>query len=479
MSKSEVRVRFAPSPTGYLHVGGARTALFNWLFARRGKGKFILRIEDTDRERSSAELEDIMLDDMRWLGLDWDEGPGTGGERGPYRQSERLEIYREFVDRLVETGKAYPCFCTDDALSAKKKEMMAKGMPPRYDGTCRGLGEEEVKARREDRLPESVRFIVDEEREEKIDDIIRGEVVFPAGMVGDFVILRSNGLPTYNFAVAVDDALMKITHVIRGEEHLSNTLRQLMIYRALDMEPPDFAHIPLILGPDRAKLSKRHGAPNIKDYRKEGYPPDAVANYLAMLGWSSPEEKEILDIEEMIGEFTLDRVSESPSIFDKVKMRWVCAQHIRAGKSERYLEEALPYFPESFRRSYGDERIKMIFDIISENLSSFSEIAEAGAPFAPGFPVLSDEAREYADAGGELFAELAKNLSGIEDWNAGNIAAAVRESGKNCGLKGKGLYFPLRAVLTGEVHGPDLSSVILIKGKELVLSILERAGGAD
>ena len=298
----EVRVRFAPSPTGHLHVGGARTALFNWLFARHERGRFILRVEDTDVERSSADLETGILEDLRWLGLVWDEGPDRGGAFGPYRQSERVAAYRDGARRLVAEGKAYPCFCTDEELERKKEARRAANLPPQYDGACRRLSETERARKRSEGRPESVRFVVPDDAGRRLDDLIRGEVAFPGGMVGDFVILRSNGLPTYNFAAATDDAAMAITHVIRGEEHLSNTLRQIMIYEAFDLAPPAFAHIPLILGPDRSKLSKRHGAPNVYDFHMRGYPAEAIVNYLAFLGWSPPGEGEILRLLEEIYE---------------------------------------------------------------------------------------------------------------------------------------------------------------------------------
>ncbi|HMA77186.1 MAG TPA: glutamate--tRNA ligase, partial [Candidatus Krumholzibacteriaceae bacterium] len=313
------------------------------------------------------------------------------------------------------------------------------------------------------------------EEERRIKDIIRGEVVFPPGMVGDFVILRSNGLPTYNFAAAVDDALMKITHVIRGEEHLSNTLRQIMIYGALGMDIPEFAHIPLILGSDRSKLSKRHGAPNVKDYRRKGYPPDAVVNYLAMLGWSSPDQREILGTESLIKEFTLERVSESPSIFDVTKLDWVSAQTIRAGKAERYLESALNYFPEYFKERYKRSEIEKIFNLISENMSHFCQIETLILPFSPRKVEFSPEALETLAESGELIGYLIEGVENIPEWTGENVRNVIKSSGKRAGVKGKDLYKPLRVALTGEEHGPDLSSIIMIKGKEDVLDSLKHA----
>jgi glutamyl-tRNA synthetase len=463
---SDVRVRFAPSPTGYLHVGGARTALFNFLFARHKGGIFILRIEDTDVERSSAELETVLLEDMRWLGLDWDEGPGGGGARGPYRQSERVDIYGEHAEKLVSSGAAYPCFCTDEELELKREQSRESGLPPRYDGTCRELSEDERQARRRDGRPESKRFRITAEQDIRIDDLIRGEVVFPPDMVGDFVIMRSNGLPTYNFAAAVDDALMEVTHVIRGEEHLPNTIRQLMIYESLGFDLPAFAHIPLILGDDRSKLSKRHGAPNIKDFRDRGYPPGAIVNYLAFLGWSPKDEREIFTMDELAGEFTLESVANSPAIFDETKLNWFSARHIRAGGSGKFFDEALPFFPRELVESYDRELLAEIFDIVSENLPCYSRIEEAAAAFLRGVPSYDDEAAGMLDGTGPLLEALADRFGVLEEWAGDRIKQSIKETGVGLGLKGKALFMPLRVALTGSAHGPDLATLIRIRGRD-------------
>ncbi|MBN2184816.1 MAG: glutamate--tRNA ligase [Candidatus Krumholzibacteriota bacterium] len=471
----EVRVRFAPSPTGFLHVGGARTALFNWLFARHNGGSFIIRIEDTDEQRSSPEYEESLLEDLRWLGLDWDEGPVTGGDHGPYRQTERVAIYKEYAGELVKRGAAFPCFCTDEELEIKRESMRAEGKPPQYDGTCRSLGEDAIRKKREDGIPESIRFEVERGIDRKIDDIARGDVSFPAGMVGDFVILRSNGLPTYNFAAAIDDALMKITHVIRGAEHLSNTLRQVMIYEALDLPSPRFAHIPLILGSDRTKLSKRHGAPNIRDYREKGYPAEALVNYLAFLGWATKGEKEILSVGELVEEFQLDRVSDSPSIFDEAKLNWVSAQHIRAGGSGMYFKDAKVFFPGDFRERYSEEELEKIFEISSENLSSFDRLPVEAASFKPGKIVYDDEAAAVLGGTKELIAGFKNRFELAEKWDTDHIRGIIKDTGKALGIKGKGLYMPLRAAVTGLSHGPDLVMIILIRGREDIVDLLSGA----
>ena len=329
MSEPEVRVRFAPSPTGWLHVGGARTAYFNWLFARGRGGRFVIRIEDTDAQRSSPESESGVLDDLDWLGLDHDEGPDVGGPHGPYRQSERLDLYRAAAERLLEAHHAYPCFCTDQELEERRRQALAAGRTPHYDRRCRGLSAAERDSRRDEGRPESVRFAV-EARDWVLDDLVRGEVRFPDGMVGDFVLLRSTGLPTYNFAAAVDDAAMRISHVIRAEEHLANTPRQLMIYEAMGTRPPRFAHVPLILNRDRSKMSKREGeaAVSVSDWRRAGYVPEALLSYLALLGFHPGDDREILTREELLRAFSLERVGKSGSVFDPDKLRWVNAHYL-------------------------------------------------------------------------------------------------------------------------------------------------------
>ena len=463
---SDIRVRFAPSPTGLLHIGGARTALFNWLFARHESGSFILRIEDTDLERSSAELEQGLLDDIEWLGLSWNEGPGKDGGHGPYRQSERAGIYRECAEKLVEKGSAYPCFCTDDELTEKREAAKAEGRPPQYDGTCRDLGEEQRQQKRDAGLPESIRFLVKGDDVRTVEDMARGTVEFPPDMVGDFVVMRSNGMPTYNFAVAVDDGRMGITHVIRGAEHLSNTVRQLLVYEALDMSVPRFAHIPLILGSDRSKLSKRHGAPNIDDYRKRGYPPESLINYLAFLGWSTKGEDEILSVDDLVAEFELSRVSDSPSIFDEDKLNWVSANHIRRGGSEKYLDQAMSFFPEELRERYSLEELTKIFDMASENLPCFSRLPGETASFMPGPPRYDEGALETLAGTEEVLTALKEKFASLSDWSYDPVKAAIKETGKETGVKGKGLFMPLRVALTGMSHGPDLTAILILRGRE-------------
>ncbi|HEY8534880.1 MAG TPA: glutamate--tRNA ligase, partial [Vicinamibacterales bacterium] len=311
-----MRLRFAPSPTGQLHVGNARTALFNWLLARGHGGTFILRIEDTDRERSTPESEKSILDDLRWLGLDWDEGPDIGGPAGPYRQSERLALYHEHAKRLIESGAAYYCFCSPEQVEADRQAALAAGLPPRYSGRCRAIEPADARRRVDAGEPAVIRFRVPEARDVTFIDAVRGAVTVSTDTIGDPVLLRTDGHPAYNFAVVVDDALMRVTHVVRGEDHISNTPRQLLLYEAFGWTPPEFAHLSLVLGPDHAPLSKRHGATSVAEFRSRGYLPEALANYLALIGWSPGGGEELLPLDELARRFSLRTVSHSAGVFD-------------------------------------------------------------------------------------------------------------------------------------------------------------------
>src|SRR5687768_17313246 len=334
---TRVRVRFAPSPTGHLHVGGARTAIFNWLFARHNQGDFLIRVEDTDQARSTSESETMVLDDLRWLGLHWDEGPDNGGPHAPYRQSERTDLYKSIGQQLLSTAHVYRCFCSEEDLEAKRKVAEAAGQPPHYDLTCFRLGQEAVDQRIREGSSFVTRFHVPRRDEGTtfdgdvtIHDLIRGEVTWKAESLGDFIVRRSDGMPTYNFSVVVDDHDMEITHVIRAEEHLTNTHRQVLIYRALGWDVPQFAHVSLILGSDRTKLSKRHGATSVSAFADEGYLPEAMLNYLTLLGWSSPEGAEIFTRDYAIEHFSLDRVNAAPAVFDQQKLEWLNGQYVHA-----------------------------------------------------------------------------------------------------------------------------------------------------
>jgi len=471
-----VRVRFAPSPTGYLHVGGARTAIFNWLFARHTGGTFVLRIEDTDVERSTRESEVSLLDDLRWLGLDWDEGPDAGGSHGPYRQSERLDRYQAAARSLVERGFAYPCFCSDEDLERKKKEAIAKGRPPQYDGACRELSPEEISARRRAGTPETVRFRVPEGTV-AFEDLVRGHIEMDTSMVGDFVIVRSNGLPTYNFAAAHDDRDMRITHVLRGEEHLPNTLRQILLYRATGAEPPLFAHVPLILAEDRSKLSKRHGASSVEELRESGYLPGAVVNYLVLLGWSHPDAKEKLSREEMIGAFAIDRVGKAAAVYDPKKLAWMNGLYVRELPLEEWVRVATPFLPPAIRQHYDEKTQRDILALIQDGVERIDQVASLAGVFEDE-PRLEPEAAEAMAAPGarDVLAAVERELDSLADpWTPESVKGAIGRAGRETGRKGKELFFPIRAAVTGNLHGPDLSRVMTIKGRESVLGALARA----
>ena len=474
-----VRVRFAPSPTGWLHVGGARTAYFNWLFARQHRGALLLRVEDTDVERSSDASERGVLDDLAWLGLEWDEGPDKGGPFGPYRQSERLALYREWVERLVAQGAAYPCFCTDAELEARRQAALAAGRPPQYDGRCRRMSAAERAAARAGKRPESVRFAV-EPRDWTLTDLVRGEVRFPSGMVGDFVLLRSSGLPTYNFACVVDDASMGISHVIRAEEHLPNTVRQLMLYAAFALDPPRFAHVPLILNADRTKMSKRSGeaAVAVGDWRRAGFVPEALLSYLALLGFHPGDDREILSRAELLEAFDLARVGRSGSVFDPDKLKWVNAHYLHHASGEQLLEWARGFLPE-MAGALPAARIAALLGAVRGNLATLADLPGELALFLDGPLVLEPEAQAVLETSSArvLCGALATELESLAEWSGERFKSAIQSVGRTLGLKGRELFQPPRAALTGRTHGPELPVVAELLGRDRCLARLRAAGG--
>jgi len=476
-----VRVRFAPSPTGWLHVGGARTAYFNWLFARQHGGQFIIRIEDTDLARNDEASERGVLDDLRWLGLDWDEGPDRGGPHGPYRQSERLDRYRAEAEHLVARGFAYPCFCTDAELQSWREAARASGKPPHYSGHCRRMSLGEREAARAAGRPESVRFAV-EPRDWTLRDAVRGEVHFPAGMVGDFVLLRSNGLPTYNFACVVDDAAMAITHVIRAEEHLPNTARQLMLYAALEREAPAFAHLALILNPDRTKMSKREGeaAVAVGDWRRAGYVPEAMLSYLALLGFHTADEREALSREDLLREFTLERVGKSGSIFDPDKLRWMNANflhHASGAQLRAWADGAGAAFLPDSARALPTERLERLLELVRGNVATLADLAAELEPYLGERAISDAEAAAVlgTEAARRLCAEFATDLDRLAEWSGEVFKSALQSAGKRLGIKGRELFQPVRAALTGRTHGPELPQVAEVLGRDRCVARLRSA----
>ena len=464
-----VRVRFAPSPTGYLHVGGARTAIFNWLWARHTGGTFVLRIEDTDEERSTRESETSLFEDLEWLGLDWDEGPVRGGPHAPYRQTERAEIYKEIATGFVESNVAYPCFCTDEELERTREAARAAGRPPHYDGTCSALSPDEIAARRAEKRPEAIRFRVPAGRV-FFEDVVRGEMELDHDMVGDFVILRSNGLPTYNFAAAVDDARMEISHVIRGEEHLSNTLRQIMIYDALGAPHPRFVHVPLILAPDRSKLSKRHSASAIGELRAGGFLAGAVCNYLVLLGWSHPDGTEVLTRDEITAAFEIDRIGKAAAVFDRQKLLWMNGRHMRAMPLEELIPLAEPWLPDWLRDEYDESQRREIIAILQDGIETLADLETECGVFASSVEHEPEAKEVLADPGAkEVVQAFVRILAAHEgDLTPDVFKTLAKAAGKETGRKGKDLFFPLRAAITGNVHGPDLSRVAGVKGRERI-----------
>lgn len=467
-----VRVRFAPSPTGHLHLGSARTALFNWLFARGQDGVFILRIEDTDPERSSREMEDSILSDLRWLGLDWDEGPDVGGPHAPYRQSERGELYREHARLLMERGLAYPCFCTRQELEEKKRRALAEGRAPGYDGTCRDLGPREISSREARGERPALRFRVPE-KEIVFQDLLHGMVRFPAGSVGDFIILRSDGRAGFHFSVVVDDAVMGITHVIRGEDHLTNTARHLLLFEALGYPAPMFLHHSLLLGPDGGKMSKRHGATSVREYREMGYLPQALANYLAMLSWSPPEGREVLDLQELVELFDIGDLSRSPAVFDRERLDWLNGKHLRRMSLEEVVRRAEKFAPAWSAHPLFSVMVESVLD----NITNLGELSRYLEPYGEKTPP-DDRASEWLR--GEVAAKVLEKAREILRRNqvkdledAHRVIADLRHAFADHDLKPREILMPLRVALTGRDRGPALHYLIYVLGQEECLRRLQ------
>ncbi|NLK00955.1 MAG: glutamate--tRNA ligase [Clostridia bacterium] len=482
----EMRVRFAPSPTGPLHIGGARSALFNYLLVRKHQGKFILRIEDTDQERSSRESEIDIMDSLRWLGLDWDEGPDVGGPHGPYRQTERLDIYRKYTEMLMDKKMAYLCYCTEEELEEQRQELKARGQMPRYMGKCYGLSEDERKKLEDEGRKPVIRFRVPENELIKINDLVRGEVNFESSGIGDFVIVKSDGIPTYNFAVVVDDHEMNISHVIRAEEHLSNTPRQVLIFDALGLKKPEFAHISLILGKDRSKMSKRHGATSLNQYKEEGYLPEALVNFLALLGWSPEGEEEVFTLEDLTSLFDLERVAKSPAVFDLEKLRWLNGVYIRKSPIDRIAGLALPYLTQAGyvgEDGANLEYIEKIVDAVRDYLGSVSEIKEhVGIFFDKELTFESEKAVDVLR--GEqvpgVLDLLTKKVQNEGELTPDNTKKMIKSICKELDLGGRKVFMPVRVALTGKMHGPEMHDVIpILGGGEILRRInisLEKAG---
>ncbi|GIW46625.1 MAG: glutamate--tRNA ligase [Deltaproteobacteria bacterium] len=457
-----VRTRFAPSPTGSLHIGGARTAIFNWLFARHHGGRFILRIEDTDRTRSTEESIAEIIDAMKWLGLEWDEGP--------FRQSERLHVYKSHIEKLLEAGKAYRCYCTQEELEAKREEAQRQGRVYRYDGKCRYLKSQPANA------PFTVRLLTPEVGTIEVEDLIRGTIVFDAKDIDDFIIQKTDGFPTYNFAVVVDDATMSITHVIRGDDHLANTPKQILIYKALGYELPKFAHVSMILGPDRTKLSKRHGATSVIAYREMGYLPEALVNYLTRLGWSYGDQ-EIFSREELIEKFTLDNVGKSPAVFNPEKLLWLNGWYIRNKPVEEIARLVLPFLEKRGVKTTLNEKLIKVVNSLRERAKTLKELADASLYFFTDEIEYDESARKkfLTPEIVPIFRDLIERLSSLSDFSASELQRVFGEIIEQKGLKLVQVAQPVRVALTGKTVSPGIFEVMEILGKEKVLERLERA----
>lgn len=467
-----MRVRFAPSPTGHLHVGNARTALFNWLAARRHGGTFILRIEDTDRERSTAVSEAAILDDLRWLGLTWDEGIGADGDHGPYRQSERLAIYETHTQRLLAAGQAYWCFCTPDQLEVDRQAALAAGQAPKYVGRCRELSRAEAEARRASGAHPAVRLRVPAGREVCFEDAVRGRVCVHTDVIGDPVLVRADGVPAYNYAVVIDDHLMDVTHVVRGEDHIPNTPRQVLLYEALGWTPPAFAHLSLVLGPDHQPLSKRHGATSVEEFRRKGYLPEALVNYLALLGWSPGDGEELLPVEAMAARFALDAVSRSAGVFDEDKLAWVNRHYLKACAPDRLVTLAWPWLVEAGLASGaapGAHAAAWLAQALPPAAASVDRLAELPSRLATVFTFDAAAVLAHDALRAELSTPAAR---GVVDALARVLATAGRLESREAfravagqvktatGQKGSALFHPIRIVLTGRSDGPELDVIV-------------------
>jgi nondiscriminating glutamyl-tRNA synthetase len=479
--ENSVRVRYAPSPTGHLHIGNARTALFNYLFARSQNGKFIVRIEDTDLKRNVEGGEASQLKFMQWLGIDWDESIDKDGEYGPYRQTERLDIYRQYWQELLDKGIAYKCYCTEEELEQEREEQMARGLTPKYSGKHRELSADQQKSyEAEGRIP-SIRFRVPEDRDYTFEDMVKGNVTFESGGSGDFVIVKKDGIPTYNFAVVIDDHLMKISHVLRGDDHISNTPRQLMIYEALGWQAPIFGHMTLIVNEQRKKLSKRDESiiQFIEQYHDLGYLPEALFNFITLLGWSPEGEEEIYTREELIGVFKSSRLSKSPAVFDTDKLKWMNNEYIKKADPARIVQLAIPHLqkagliPQTLD-SDAEQWVASMVNLLQEKLNYVAEIVALSELFFKDQPVYDEESKAILaeESAPVVLKSFLEQIEQVENLDVDQIKVCIKAVQKETGYKGKPLFMGIRAALTGQTHGPDLNVTLFLLGKEKILERL-------
>jgi len=473
---TEVRVRFAPSPTGFLHVGSLRTALYNYLFARHHGGKFVLRIEDTDQTRYVTDAVENLLSVLQWAGLDYDEGPHKEGPYGPYFQSQRLNIYQKYVQELLDKDRAYPCFCSAERLEQMRAEQTSAGQDVKYDGYCRHIPPAQA-AKRMKTEAHVIRLKVPQEGHTVVDDLVRGQVSFQNNLLDDQILLKSDGFPTYHLANVVDDHLMNISHVIRGEEWLPSTPKHILLYQAFGWPPPRFAHLPLLLNADRSKLSKRQGDVTVEDYRDKGILPEALLNFVALLGWNRGDDQEIFSLRELVESFTLERVNKAGAVFDLQKLEWMNGQYIRTIPEEAYLRIGLDWM-QKLNLSLGSaETDRMILQAIRSAINKFSELREKTALFFNRELVFEPEALEWVkkEESKTIFKLMIAELQKLPDLSLENFKRMMKTVQKESGIKGQNLWMPVRAAITGMTHGPELGSVLTVLGKDKVLNFLNQA----
>lgn len=482
---NNIRLRFPPSPTGKIHIGNMRTALFNWLVVKQKGGELVFRIEDTDKARSTREFEEIIIKEMNWVGIDVDEGVGIGGDYGPYRQTERIDIYKKYAEKLLESGHAYKCYCTKDELDEMRQKAIENDKMPRYDGSCRNLTEEERKAYEEEGREPVIRFkLPAEEREIIVKDLIRGDVSFYSSVLDDFIIFKSDGMPTYNYAVVIDDALMKVSHVIRGEDHLSNTPKQILIYEALGFDLPHFAHLPLILDENKAKLKKRgEDSVYIGEFRDQGYLPEALFNFMALLGWSTHDEEEILSKEEIIKRFSIEDVSKSGAVFDREKLNWMNGKYIRAAELDRIVDLSIPFLLDSdlVDEEYVEKNREWLAKVIDEARTGVDYLAQIPAETRlfltdVEFDDPAEAAEEFKGDDVKLvFETLKEKAFAYDELTPEAVSGIFKELKNELDVGGRTIYHSTRLAITGKTSGPEMTSVISIFGAEEVARRLDSA----
>lgn len=485
---TEVRLRFAPSPTGYLHIGGLRTALYNYLFAKANHGKMVLRIEDTDRTRFVEGAIEGLIQSLKWAGIDYDEGVFMEdgkiverGDYGPYIQSERLDIYQKYVDQLLEEGHAYYCFCSKDRLDHLREEQKIKGQIPRYDGLCRSVPLDEARERIAKGEKAVVRLKLPENMDIKFHDAVRGDITINTNEMDDQVLMKSDGFPTYHMAVVVDDHLMKITHIVRGEEWLPSTPKHIYLYDCFGWGKPQYVHLPGVLNADHKKLSKRQGDVSVEDFKNRGYLPEGLINYLALVGWSPKDNEEILSMKDLIDQFSFDRVSKAGGVFDKNKLDWVNAHYIKELPIDDLVDLSIPelvkagLISQDFVQGHRDW-LKLLLETVRESLSRIEEVPEKTAFLFGNLEVTEEEAKDQlaSDQIGDLLGALKEELDSVDQVDQEFAKTVMKRIQKKTGIKGKGLYMPTRAALTGNVHGPELSNIMELLGKEKMLERIEQ-----